>query len=92
MHIDSKFPTTDNIVKIISAKIPDENEKPQLYNIIKDMMIYGLCGAAIMKLSLEKMCLLSFTLNCLIRLQSLSRKHSTEAINKFILFFCLDMN
>ncbi|XP_010456611.1 PREDICTED: uncharacterized protein LOC104738072 [Camelina sativa] len=46
MDQKSKLPTSDEINNIICVEIPDKDNKPELYEIIKDSMIHGLCGAA----------------------------------------------
>ncbi|XP_058742334.1 uncharacterized protein LOC131614800 [Vicia villosa] len=44
LHPTSKYPNAEDIDKIISAEIPDENSDHELYNLVKSHMIHGPCG------------------------------------------------
>ncbi|KAJ9567832.1 hypothetical protein OSB04_003798 [Centaurea solstitialis] len=44
MHSDFKLPTVEQIDPIISAEIPDKDEDPDLYSLVKEFMIHGPCG------------------------------------------------
>ncbi|XP_045792116.1 uncharacterized protein LOC123886886 [Trifolium pratense] len=44
LHPESKYPSPDDINKIISAEIPDPTSQKELYMLVKTHMIHGPCG------------------------------------------------
>ncbi|XP_076937210.1 uncharacterized protein LOC143604695 [Bidens hawaiensis] len=44
MHADHKLPTVEHIDPFISAEIPDKKLDPELYYLVREFMIHGLCG------------------------------------------------
>ncbi|XP_019451814.1 PREDICTED: uncharacterized protein LOC109353911 [Lupinus angustifolius] len=45
LHPTNKYPSPDDIDRIISAEIPNPNDDPELYNLVKSNMIHGPCGS-----------------------------------------------
>lgn len=45
LHPDYKYPSSEDIDRIISAEIPDDITDHVLYNHVKSLMIHGPCGA-----------------------------------------------
>ncbi|KAL5163192.1 ATP-dependent DNA helicase PIF1 [Glycine soja] len=44
LHPDNKYPSSDDIDQIISAEIPSHENDPELYTLVQNYMIHGLCG------------------------------------------------
>ena len=46
LHHGHKYPTPNDIDKIISAEIPDKGLEPRLYQIVSECMMHGPCGVS----------------------------------------------
>ncbi|XP_035835716.1 uncharacterized protein LOC110897618 [Helianthus annuus] len=46
MEPESKLPTVDHVDAFICAEIPDRNQDPELFMLVKEYMIHGPCGNA----------------------------------------------
>ncbi|XP_022008282.1 ATP-dependent DNA helicase RRM3-like [Helianthus annuus] len=46
MELEFKLPTVDHVDSFISAEIPNRNEDPELFILVKEYMIHGPCGNA----------------------------------------------
>jgi hypothetical protein len=44
LHPSNKYPTPNDIDRIISAEIPNKTNDPELYALVKTHMIHGPCG------------------------------------------------
>lgn len=44
MRDDDKIRNSDDVDKIVCAKVPDPDKQPRLYNTVKSSMIHGPCG------------------------------------------------
>ncbi|KAF1872274.1 hypothetical protein Lal_00028182 [Lupinus albus] len=44
LHPSNKYPSPEDIDRIISAEIPNDIDDPELYNLVKSRMIPGPCG------------------------------------------------
>ncbi|KAF1877767.1 hypothetical protein Lal_00038076 [Lupinus albus] len=45
LHPSNKYPTPDDIDRIICAEIPNQSDHPELHNLVKSHMIHGPCGS-----------------------------------------------
>ncbi|XP_022032026.1 uncharacterized protein LOC110933095 [Helianthus annuus] len=46
MEPEAKLPTVDQVDPFICAEIPNRDDDPELYTLVKDFMIHGPCGNA----------------------------------------------
>jgi len=47
LHPSNKYPSLEDINKIISAEIPDQQKDPLLYECVKNHIMHGPCGLTI---------------------------------------------
>ena len=45
LHPDSKLHTPEDIDTLLSAEFPDEEEEPELFELVKKFMVHTPCGA-----------------------------------------------
>jgi hypothetical protein len=45
LHPDSKFRTPEDVDTLLSAEFPDEEEEPELFELVKKHMVHTPCGA-----------------------------------------------
>ena len=44
LHHDSKLETSEDVDSLISAEFPDPEEEPELFELVKKLMVHGPCG------------------------------------------------
>ena len=45
LHPDDKLRTPEDIDSLLSAEFPDENKEPELFELVKKLMVHTPCGA-----------------------------------------------
>ncbi|KAF8084736.1 hypothetical protein N665_0704s0001 [Sinapis alba] len=81
LHPTSKLLTKDDIDKIISAEIPIKSEEPELYEVIKDTMIHGPCGAA----NMSSLCMKNGLCSKLNQSESIELKNGFKTDNRWVI-------
>ena len=46
LHQNNKYPTAQDIDKIITAELPCEIQDPEAFNVVTQLMVHGPCGEA----------------------------------------------
>ena len=44
LHPDHKLCTPEDVDSLLSAEFPDENEEPELFELVKTLMVHTPCG------------------------------------------------